>query len=240
MTGFPLRQEDLLSFYPQPSESLPHRPWIRANFATTPNGVIQINGTSSGVSGPPDKEVFKFLREHCDTVLIGASTARKESYSAPKAPASSDRAPLLVVVSNSLDIPESSKFLDEESPPLIATTELSLSRHKSTVGKISHKATVKAFGKESVDFVELLAYLHAKGVRLVLCEGGPTIFSQLLGRDLIDELCLTISPRIGSGEPSGIASIGKTDSIDLSLGSYFEVDSYLFCRYLIRHAQLWH
>ncbi|TAN29839.1 MAG: pyrimidine reductase family protein [Actinomycetota bacterium] len=237
MASFPLSKEELLNFYPQPSESRLNRPWIRANFATTPNGVVQINGTSSGVSGPPDKKVFNFLREHCDAVLIGASTARKEGYSVPKAPPSPGRAPLLVVVSNSLDLPESSKFLNEDSPPLIATSELSLSRHASIVGRIAHRAEVKAFGKESVDLNDLLAYLLTRDIELVLCEGGPALFSQLLKKGLIDELCLTISPRIGSGEPSGIAVIGGADPIEMSLGSNFEVDSYLFCRYLIRQSQ---
>lgn len=218
--------------YPTPTNPPLERPWIRANFATTPNGVVRIDGASKGVSGPPDREVFAFLRNQCDAVLVGASTARKENYSVPKNLGTSGKAPLLIIVTNSIDLDDSAQFLDKDSPPLIVTTEQSLSKHLSRIESISDKATVVTFGRESVDFRELLSYLRSQGIGLVLCEGGPQIFSQLLTEGLVDELCLTISPRIGPGEPSGIVNIGDSPQIEMSLASFFEVDGYLFCRYL--------
>ena len=37
------------------------------------------------------------------------------------------------------------------------------------------------------------------GVRLLLCEGGPTLFGALLREDLVDELFLTLSPKLAGG-----------------------------------------
>ena len=42
-----------------------------------------------------------------------------------------------------------------------------------------------------------LRNLH--GVRTVLCEGGPTIFGALLQEDLVDELFLTLAPKLAGG-----------------------------------------
>ena len=39
-----------------------------------------------------------------------------------------------------------------------------------------------------------LADLRARGVRALLCEGGPTLNRALLGAGLVDELFLTLSP----------------------------------------------
>ncbi len=233
MTDASLDDTRLREFYPLPSQSPKQRPWVRANFATTPNGVIKINGTSSGVSGPPDKEVFRFLRNNCDAILVGAATARAETYSTPTRNAGTP--PQLVVVTNSFDIAETSQYLDENNPPLIATSRLSMSKNTDRVVRISNTATVLAFGENSVDFDELFSHLFAQGIRILLFEGGPAVFSQLLLDGLVDELCLTISPRIGSGTPTGFAEIGATPPIEMTLAGLFETDGYLFCRYLIKY-----
>lgn len=233
MTDLSLDDTRLKEYYPPPSQAPHQRPWVRANFATTPNGVIKISGTSSGVSGPPDKEVFRFLRNNCDAILVGAATARAEAYSTPRRSAGAP--PQLVVVTNSFDIAETSQYLDEQNPPLIATSRLSVSKNADRIHRISNKAKVLAFGEDSVDFMELFSHLFTQGIRILLFEGGPVVFSQLLLDGLVDELCLTLSPRIASGTPTGIADIGAAAPIEMTLATLFEADSYLFCRYLIKH-----
>ncbi len=46
----------------------------------------------------------------------------------------------------------------------------------------------------------VMADLRARGVRSLLCEGGPTLNSGLLEAGVVDELFLTLSPML-SGEP---------------------------------------
>ncbi|MDA8271103.1 MAG: dihydrofolate reductase family protein [Actinomycetota bacterium] len=221
----------LAEAYPIPSQVPDQRPWTRANFATTPNGVIKIAGKSGGVSGPPDREVFNFLRANCDAILVGASTARVEAYSMPKPSSTRATAPLLIIVTNSFDISDNSSFLDEATSPLIVTNSNTAEAKRSKIARLSPRATVVAFGKDSVDFPGLFAHLRSEGVRTLLFEGGPATFSQLLRQGLIDELCLTISPRIGNGTPTGFANIADASPIEMTLSSHFEIQSYLFCRY---------
>ena len=228
----------LAEAYPIPSQVPDHRPWTRANFATTPNGVIKIARKSGGVSGPPDRKVFNFLRANCDAILVGASTARIEAYSPPKPTSTGATAPLLIIATNSLDISDHASFLDAAAPPLIVTNLNTAQAKRSTIERLSPRATVVAFGQDSVDLPGLFAHLRSHGVRTLLCEGGPAIFSQLLQQGLIDELCLTISPRIGNGTPTGFANIGDAPPMEMTLSSYFENQSYLFCRYSLTSAPL--
>lgn len=233
MTDPALDVARLAEAYPTPSAVPDQRPWTRANFATTPNGVIRIAGKSGGISGPPDREVFNFLRAHCDAILVGASTARVEAYSLPTPSSTEAATPLLIIATNSLDIAENSPFLDETTPPLIVTSTNAAEAKQSEIKRISSRATVMAFGEDSVDFPRLFAHLRSQGVKTLLCEGGPATFSQLLQEGLVDELCLTISPRIGNGNPTGFANIGDAAPIEMTLSSHFEIESYLFCRYSI-------
>jgi len=52
-------------------------------------------------------------------------------------------------------------------------------------------AQVEAFGEADVDLDRLLGALRARGVRFLLCEGGPSLAAQLLARRSVDELFLT-------------------------------------------------
>ena len=233
MTTVALDKAHLAEAYPPPPRIPARRPWVKANFATTPNGVIKMEGKSMGVSGPPDRKVFEFLRANCDTILVGASTARIEKYSTPKPSTPEAKPPLLVVVTNSLDLDERAEFFDQHRPPLIATSTRTAQASKATIERISEHANVMAFGDTSVELSELLAHLRTQGATTLLCEGGSRLFSELLKEKLVDELCLTISPRIGNGSPTGFADIGDAAPIEMTLASFFEVDNYLFCRYLI-------
>lgn len=42
----------------------------------------------------------------------------------------------------------------------------------------------------------LLEIMRALGARLVLCEGGPHLFGEMLRARLVDELFLTLAPQI--------------------------------------------
>ena len=48
-----------------------------------------------------------------------------------------------------------------------------------------------------------LGALATRGFARVLAEGGPSLNGQLAAAGLIDEICLTLSPRLVSGDGSG-------------------------------------
>ncbi|HPU39190.1 MAG TPA: dihydrofolate reductase family protein, partial [Microthrixaceae bacterium] len=62
-----------------------------------------------------------------------------------------------------------------------------------------------------VDLIGLLDHLVSSGVRLVLCEGGPSLLGQLHRADLIDEIFVTTSPTMVGGADTGI--LGHSEAV---------------------------
>jgi riboflavin biosynthesis pyrimidine reductase len=119
--------------------------------------------------------------------MIGAGTLRVDPFG--PSVTGRDRQPIAVVVSRTCDLPLENRFFQHPGARLVATTA---SAPAGAVDRVRRAgAEVLAFGQTEVDLVRLLAGLHLRGVRLLLCEGGPTLAGQLLALGLADELFLT-------------------------------------------------
>ena len=67
--------EELWQAYAWPSRCL------RVNFVISLDGHIQgPDGLSGTLSGPHDRRLFHMLRAGCDAIMVGAGTARTETY----------------------------------------------------------------------------------------------------------------------------------------------------------------
>jgi riboflavin biosynthesis pyrimidine reductase len=53
-----------------------------------------------------------------------------------------------------------------------------------------------AAGTDAVHPEQIVRELGNRGMQLVLCEGGPTLYGQMLSAGLIDELFLTVAPQV--------------------------------------------
>ena len=83
-----------------------------------------------------------------------------------------------------------------------------------------------------VDLPALLRSLREEGVRALLCEGGPTLHGALQAAGLVDELFLTIAPKLsGGGVPPRILEGELDEVIPLELAWLLEQDGELFARY---------
>jgi riboflavin biosynthesis pyrimidine reductase len=90
---------------------------------------------------------------------------------------------------------------------------------------------VESSGGELADLRELLRSLREEGVRAVLCEGGPTLHGSLQAEGLVDELFLTIAPKLSGGEGPRILEGPLPAVTDLELAWLLEEDGELFARY---------
>jgi riboflavin biosynthesis pyrimidine reductase len=87
---------------------------------------------------------------------------------------------------------------------------------------------------EWADLSELLRSLREEGVRAVICEGGPTLHGSLQAAGLVDELFLTIAPKLaGAGAPA-ILEGALPEILPLELAWLLEQDGELFARYRVR------
>jgi len=87
---------------------------------------------------------------------------------------------------------------------------------------------------EWADLGTLLRTLHEEGVRAVICEGGPTLHGSLQAAGLVDELFLTIAPKLTGGPAPHILEGGLDELVELELLWLLEQDGELFPRYRVR------
>lgn len=99
--------------------------------------------------------------------------------------------------------------------------------------EISRRLVVVESGPDGrTDLPALLRSLREEGVRALLCEGGPTLHGSLQAAGLVDELFLTVAPKLaGGGVPPRILEGELDDVVPLELAWLLEEDGELFARY---------
>jgi riboflavin-specific deaminase-like protein len=229
-----IRELDLISSAPA------ERPYLITNFALTLDGKATLHGRSGSIGSDTDTEMLVCLRTRVDAVMIGAGTMRAERYGRPVAdPGKRGRRerrglsqdPLLVIVSGRLDIPwDAPVFADRGARVLIFTT--SGTEAPETVAEVRlvrHEGTV--------DLTAALAYLRdERGIRALLCEGGPRLHAQLLDAGLVDELFVTHAPKLAGGDGPGLA-VGLSElERPLEVAWLLDDDGELFARYRVPRA----
>src|SRR5699024_5437349 len=172
----------------------------RANFVSSLDGAISVEGRSGALGSMGDKTVFHRLRALADVVLVGAGTARAEDYggaviSAQDRGARTARGqapvPPIAVVTGSGRIDADSRLFSGEVPPLVITSKTAPTERITPLRKAG--AEVVIAGDDAVDPHAMIAALTERGLPRVLCEGGPHLFGDLIDTDLIDELRVTTS-----------------------------------------------
>ena len=189
----PLAWPDLLDLYGGDDDGR-----LRAGFVLSADGGAAVGGGSRGLQSPADQAVFAALRAVSDAVVVGAGTARAEGYRPVRVRpegrrwrAAHDRsaAPALVLVSRSLDLdPGDACFT---GPAVVVTCEAADPARRARLAQVTD---VVVAGDGHVDLPAAVAALHERGLRRLLCEGGPTLLTALLSAGLLDELCLTTAP----------------------------------------------
>jgi 5-amino-6-(5-phosphoribosylamino)uracil reductase len=230
------------------------RPWVLANMIASIDGAAtDLTGRSAGLGGPADLRVFSAIRAVADIVLAGAGTVRTERYGPARLIArhqearrgrGQSRQPRIAVVTRSLaldlDLPLFRDASDEHRPIVITTTAgLDRVRVAGATGATPSRdlatvAEIVVAGDQSVDWGTALRALRTTArAGVVLVEGGPMTLAQLVAADLVDELCLTVSPRIIGGDGLGLLrGLGVDAPRHMTLDRVLLEDDYLFLRYL--------
>ncbi len=173
------------------SEVRADRPYLVTNFALTLDGHATIEGRSGEIGSDSDTAMLVGLRARVDALMIGAGTMRAERYGPVD--------PLMVIVSGRLNLPWDARLFTEGRGEVVIFTS-------SDAEPPETEASVHVERHEdAVDLSRALAYLRAeRGVRSVLCEGGPRLHAQLLDGGLVDELFVTHAPKVAGGVGPGL------------------------------------
>ena len=140
-----------------------------------------------------------------------------------------DPDPLAVVVTARLDLPADLPLLNEPEQRVVIATG-----SDATLPDLGDQVTYERTGD---DLPLLMARLREQhGVRSVLCEGGPTLNSYLLAAGLVDELWLTLNPKLAGGAAALTIVAGRelVEPIDLEPVSVAEGGGDLFTRWRVK------
>jgi riboflavin biosynthesis pyrimidine reductase len=242
VTSGSITEDRLVELYRHPLPPGSAGTLVRSNFVSSLDGSVQgPDGRSGSINTPSDQHLFALQRTLADAILVGAGTVRAEGYRGVdladwQQQIRTDEGlrpfPTLVIVTGSLDLAHDIGTPSGEVGPVVIITvvardEAKLDRFRDAGSTVVQQDHVR------VDLGEALGWLAEKGLRRVLCEGGPSLHQELLAGNHLDELCLTLAPVVVGGRgmrsTSGEA-IQPVPEFDL-VHSLYADDGALFTRY---------
>lgn len=179
---------------------------------TSLDGSVTLRAVSEGLGGPADKQALARIRDACDVILIGAGTARDESY--PPYPGGPERQrrreakslaprPPVAMVTRTGGLPDGHPLVaDPERAPIVIVAAADEAGARAALAPTPAGGAIDwlVAGDATVDWAAALAGLAARGLHRVSCEGGPRINAALLDAGLIDEAFVTIAPALVGGD----------------------------------------
>ncbi len=191
--------------------TLPDRPYFYTNFVSSVDGKVQVRKKDWKAYWPIgssiDYQTLIMLRTYADSLIHGKSTALDfhtvRSLIKPefrKARADIGKPELLpyIIVGHDFDA-NTIPFLANDAglKPIIVTTSSS-----NIASEVERLSTVIRFDDERVNISTLSTWLYTQDYRVALIEGGPTLIGEFLSTGLLDEIFLTLAPKI-FGNASG-------------------------------------
>ena len=235
----PTSPEELASELDLRALAPPGRPYLGINMVSSLDGKATLDWRTKGLSSDVDRRLFHHLRTQADAVMVGAGTAREERYGRmtkndelrqKRMNAGFVADALAVVVSGRLDLPPDLPLLNEPDQRVVIATGSDASLPEGLPSQIAYERT-------GDDLPLLAARLrHEHGARSVVCEGGPTLNFHLLSAGLVDELWLTLNPKLAGGAAALTIVAGRelVNPVDLEAVSVAEGDGDLFTRWRVR------
>jgi riboflavin-specific deaminase-like protein len=208
---------------------------------STLDGRVAVGGRSGPIGDEADRELFHSLRTEADAVMVGAGTVRTERYGRiVRRPELRERRvreglapdPLAVIVSARLWLPPDLPLLQDPDSTVVVLTasEEELPPVPAQVQYMRGPPGVE------LELRPLLERLRTElDVRSILCEGGPTLNASLVREHLVDELFLSLAPKLAGGPPLTILTGDPLpEPIIADLLWLLEHDGHLFGRYRLQ------
>jgi riboflavin biosynthesis pyrimidine reductase len=224
--------DDLDRYYGDP----PHG--IRANMVLTPDGAGAFRGRTKAISDDADQALLGYLRSQADAILVGTATIQAEHYGpvtfGPEVVARREQAgyagtPPLVIVTARASLPTTLPVFAPEGPRTIIAT---LAKSAEQAGELKEVADVIVVGEDEIEPARIVAILRERGQERLLCEGGPYLLSQLIEHDLVEDMCLTLSPFLAGSQPTTMQpGSDRLAPTRLALRHVLTRDDLLYLRY---------
>jgi riboflavin biosynthesis pyrimidine reductase len=212
---------------------------VRAIMIFSLDGAASFHGRAGPLSDALDLQLLLALRGYADVVLVGAGTVRAENYGPVQLTSSQrsfrrnrwglDDSPPIAVVSQSGKLP-ASLFTDPAQSPIVVTSSTAAAGQRFDADL---RPEVLIAGDDTVDMTAVVTALGSRGMRRILCEGGPTLLDELVLHNLVDEMCATIAPKLAGTSQSVTSEVSRQlpTPTALSLHHVLTHHGYLFLKY---------
>ena len=193
------------------------RPSIGLCMVMSIDGSTVVEGKSTLLSNPADRDVLIALRSAAETIVVGAGTIREEMYEVP-----------------------SKKGLRVGVVTRTGKMDLNTNLFKSGVGFLVMPEDAKQpdtefdleivrAGKGNVDLQLAMSQLPGTFVQL---EGGALLNASMFAANLVDEINLTISPMVTGADSPRLANGAPPLHSDYEVAHILEDNGFMFIRYL--------
>lgn len=203
------------------------RPYTFINMIATIDGKTVSGDRGDSVAdlgSKVDHELMDRIEKASDAVLLGAQTLRSTSKRwDPKSP-------VRVAVTNSGDVPfDAAFFTGPNSQSYVASSSKAIFEVPDGIGKI-------IVGTKEVDPIQLSRYLRQElEIERLHILGGSEINALFLREDLVDELFLTIAPKLKLGRElptyAGGEPFAKAELPEFEVVEHHQVGNEIFLRY---------
>lgn len=202
--------------------------------ATTLCGRISPGGMSSAI----DRRFLEDQRAATDASLLGAGTLR-EGDAQMRGPGGSlppQRWRCIITASGDLPV-EGRTLFREGPPPLVFTSQTAVPALTRRLAGRAEIIALPAAGSV-LSLPHLLAELTGRGVQSLLIEGGAHLNYAALRQGVVDEVLVTITPKLSGEKGAPTLADGPTPLgapfLDLTLRACEQADTgELFCRYQV-------
>ena len=187
------------------------------------------------------------VRSHADAIFVGAGTIIADDptftehgkYKELRLQRGLAPNPIKVVVSGSGSVPETARMFQPNGAPALVFTTERIPPHR--LASLQQVAEVHCVGETTVDFQRVVEILGERyKVEQLLIEGGGQVNFDLFRAGLIDEVYLTLCPKIIGGRDVTTSVEGDgfdfLNIVDAELLDHRVVGNEIFLHYRVRRA----
>ncbi|MFH8249881.1 dihydrofolate reductase family protein [Microbacterium sp. B2969] len=198
---------------------LPTDDFVRLNLITTITGATAgADGTSETITSRTDRYVLGGIRRNADVVVVGAQTVRAEGYLLPKTAR-------LAIVTSSGDLGDgrlSAEGRDDRPPAIVLCPVSRVDVVRDGIRDAPAEVWGVAAESDQLTPRAIVDALRGRGLRRIVCEGGPALATQFVEAGVVDEICVTVSPVL---EATGHPFIGPAARIESSVAGMLVDDA---------------